>query len=574
MARRLLDSAVGGGFQMALSLKKESLKRYRDIAWLLAKYGRSDLVQKTGLEGAIEGEDVKTPETDSLAVELAVDLEHLGPTWVKIGQLLSTRSDFLPPPVLDALSRLQSRCEPFAFSEVEAIVRAELGVKISRAFSEFDTRPLAAASLGQVHRAALRDGRAVAVKVQRPGIQEAIARDLDALAEIAETADAYTEAGRRYGFLDIVEEFRRTLLRELDYEQEARNLTLLARNLQEFDRIVVPQAIDDYTTARVLTTDFIHGQKVTGLNPVVRTDLNGRELAEQLFRAYLKQMLVDGFIHADPHPGNVFLTQDNRLALLDLGMVARVDASTQERLLQMIIAIAEGRGDEAATLGIKLGKKLEHFDEDHYRRRVAELIDQNRDLEVGQIDVGRVMLAFTRMCGQSGLRVVPELTLLEKTLLNLDQIGRALDPNFDPNAEVRRRAAELTRQRMMKSFSSGQMFDALLEAKDFVQRLPARVNRLMEQVSANSYELKVDALDEQVLVEGAQKIANRITVGLILAALIVGAALLMRVETDFRVFGYPGLAILCFLAAAGGGVALMVDILVQDRKRKPPRKPV
>ena len=551
---------------MTLSLKGEHVKRYRDIAALFMKYGRGDLVRGAGMEDLVEDAKASAPGATAKAEDLAGDLEKMGPTFIKLGQLLSTRADLLPMPYMEALARLQDKVGPFSYLEAEAIITSELGVRLSKAFSEFDQEPLAAASLGQVHRAVLRNGRPVAVKVQRPGIRERMAEDLAALAEIAAFADTHTEMGKKFGFVTMLEEFRKTLMRELDYQMEARNLETLSENLRDYDRIVVPQPVEDYTTSRVLTADFVRGHKITKLNPVARTEIDGETLAEQLFRAYLQQILVDGFVHADPHPGNVFLTDDNRIALLDLGMVARITPDTQESLLRMLIAISEGRADEAATVSISLGQIRQGFDEPGFRRDVADLVAQNQNARVGQIQVGRIVLMLARMSGERGIRVPPELTLLGKTLLNLDQIGRTLDPDFDPNAAIRRHAAELTRMRMRKSISPGNVFATLIEMKDFLEHLPRRVNRILDNVANNTLEVKVDAIDEKTLMEGFQKVANRITVGLILASLIVGAALLMRVETSFRILGYPGLAIICFIAAAGGGVWLVMTIVMADRK--------
>jgi ubiquinone biosynthesis protein len=551
---------------MALSLKGERLKRYRDIAALFMKYGRGDLVSGVGIEDLVQEEKTAAPGAAARADDLAADLEKMGPTFIKLGQLLSTRADLLPMPYMDALARLQDHVGPFPYREVEAIITSELGVRLSKAFSEFDQEPLAAASLGQVHRAVLRNGRPVAVKVQRPGIRERMAEDLGALAEIAAFADTHTEMGKKFGFTLMLEEFRKTLLRELDYKLEARNLQTLAENLKAYDRIVVPQPVEDYTTSRVLTIDFVRGHKITKLNPVTRTEIDGDVLAEQLFRAYLQQILVDGFVHADPHPGNVFLTEDNRIALLDLGMVARITPDTQESLLRLLIAVSEGRADEAATVSIALGQIRQGFDEPGFRRDVADIVAQQQNARVGQLQVGRIVLMLARMSGERGIRVPPELTMFGKTLLNLDQIGCTLDPDFDPNAAIRRHAAELTGMRMRKSISPGNVVAAIVEMKDFLEHLPRRVNRILDNVANNTFEVKVDAIDEKTLMEGFQKVANRITVGLILASLIVGAALLMRVETTFRILGYPGLAMLCFLAAAGGGVWLVLQIVLADRK--------
>ena len=558
---------------MAVSIKPANWKRYKDIAWLLIKYGRKDLASRAGLEAEFTKEERSAAkEGDPSAEALAKDLEKLGPTYVKIGQLLSTRSDLLPAPYLEALSRLQDAVLPFSFAEVEQIVTAELGVRISKAFSEFESTPVAAASLGQVHRARLRDGRQVAVKVQRPGIRERIFEDLEAFGQVAELLDKHSESGAP-PLADTVEEFRKALLMELDYLQEARNLVAIGRNLAEFPRIVVPSPVDDYTTARVLTMDYVRGEKITTLSPLVRMEMDGAALAEELFGAYLKQILVDGFFHADPHPGNVFVTDDGRLALIDLGLVARISPQMQEQLLKLLLAISEGRGDEAADRAAEFGRPRENFDEFEYRRKIADLVGLYQHATIADLQVGRVVLEVTRVAGETGLTLSSDLTLLGKTLLHLDKVGRTLDPQFDPNASVRRNTAELLQRRMLKSASPGNLASALLETKEFAQKLPGRVNKLFDLLTENRLRVRVDAIDERLLIEGLHKIANRVALGLVLAALIVGAALLMQVPTSFRILGYPGLAILFFLAAAAGGLALVISIVLSDRKagRKPRR---
>ncbi len=552
---------------MALSLRAEHLKRYRDVAWLLVKYGRSDVVHRAGLDEALGDDRPEPREAPPEAVELADDLERLGPTFVKLGQLLSTRADLLPTPYLDALARLQDHCEPVPFEEIERVVEAELGARLSKAFSRFEDRPLAAASLGQVHRARLRDGREVAVKVQRPGIRERIVDDLDALGEIAEFLDDHTERAGGVSLSDVVEEFRKAILQELDYRREAANLETIAHNLERYDEILVPLPVTDYSTSRVLTMDFIRGRKVTALSPLARLEMDAAPLADVLFAAYLRQILVDGVFHADPHPGNVFLTDDGRLALLDLGMVGRVSQRMRERLLSLLLAISEGQGEEAADVALRLGSPdPERLDEERFRADMGQLVDEVRGSTVEEIAVGRIVLEISRMAARSGIAVPREMTMLGKTLLNLDAVGRALDPDFDPDAAIRRHAAELTRERMKEQASPGNVLSSLIETAEFAERLPRRVNRILDQMASNELRFRVDAIDERTLIEGFQKVANRIAMGLVLGALIVGAAMLMRVPTKFEILGYPGLAILCFAGAAAGGVWLLVTILLQDRR--------
>ncbi|HEX8141023.1 MAG TPA: AarF/UbiB family protein [Pyrinomonadaceae bacterium] len=553
---------------MGISLKTEHLKRYKDIAWLFMKYGRSDLVKQAGLDETLKDEDGPIAEVGmAKAEDLASDLEKMGPTFIKLAQLLSTRADLLPQPYLDALARLQDNVEPFTYEEVEQIVSDELGVRISKAFMEFEQKPMAAASLGQVHAATMRDGRSVVVKVQRPGIRETIVKDLDVLADIAAFLDNHTETGKRYEFQGILTELRKSLLRELDYRQEARNLAVFAENLKQFDVLVVPLPVEGFTTSRVLTMDFVKGKKITSLSPLGWIDIDGLMLAEQLFHAYLKQILVDGFFHADPHPGNVFLTEDRRIALIDLGMVGRIAPRAQENILQMLLAISEGRGDDVSEMTIKMGEPKADFDEQRFTRQVSDLVTQHRDADMQNIDSGRIVLEIQRIAGETGFRLPPDFTLIAKALLNLDQVVHTLDPSFDPNASIRQHASEIMQQRLLQSLSPGNLFNALLETKGLLEKLPGRVNKLLDTIANNSLSIKVDAIDEVKLMEGLQKVANRITLGLVLASLIIGAALLMRVETSFRIFGYPGLAIICFLAAAAGAVMLVVTILFYDEKQ-------
>src|SRR5476651_2154 len=249
---------------MGLSLKPSHLKRYKDVLQLFFKYGQAGLFKDVGLDPALTAEiQALTPESAAKAQELAVDLEKMGPTFIKLGQLLSTRADLLSPAYIEALTRLQDKIAPVSGEEILETITRELGVKVSRAFPQFDVKPLATASLGQVHRATLRDGREVVIKVQRPGVRERVMEDMEALTEVAELLDNHTQLGKRYQFVKIVEEFRRSLLRELDYLQEARNLVILAENLKEFDRIVVPLPVEDLSTPHVLTMEYIRGFKVS-----------------------------------------------------------------------------------------------------------------------------------------------------------------------------------------------------------------------------------------------------------------------------------------------------------------------
>ncbi len=539
---------------MALALQPTHLRRYLEIARLLWKYARPEIKSGPALELPADAEPgAGAAATDG--TDLARDLERMGPTFIKLGQVLSTRPDLLAQPQLDALARLQDQVEPFPFAAAREVLEEELGARLSKLFADFEEQPIAAASLGQVHRARLRDGRLAAVKVQRPDVRARVAEDLEVLQRAAALLDRHTSLGDRYRFVDLIEEFRRTLQRELDYTVEAANMEHMAQILEPFSRLLVPAPFAGLSTGRVLTMEYVQGRKITDVSPLGRIDFDGVALADQLFAAYLDQILVRGFFHADPHPGNVFLTDDGRLALLDLGMVGRLTPEMQERLLRLLLATSDGRGEEVAELAQSIGEPLEHFDAAALRRSIGTLVADNQDVKAADLAAGRVMIELHRVSSVAGLRLPAELALLGKTLLQLDEIGRLLAPEFDPNKALREHAAELSRKRMRSRTSLRRILATSHDLAEFAERLPARANRILDKVANNELSVRVEAIDHELLLQGAQTVANRIVLGLVLAALIVGASMLMQVETTFRILGYPGLAMMFFLAAATGGVA-------------------
>lgn len=547
--------------------KARHLKRGRDIALLVMKYGGPRLLDRVGLASMLGVEPPPPEESRPEAEDLARDLERMGPTFVKLGQTLSTRADLLPMPYLKALSRLQDDVEPFPFADVERIVQRELGQRISRLFGHFESEPLASASLGQVHRASLRDGRLVAVKVQRPEIHGLILDDLDSLESLASSLEKHSEVARRYRAGAVVAEFRKTLLNELDYRREARNLSQLGDSMRRrFERLVVPRPIQGYVTDKVLTMEYVDGTPVDRASPLALLEIDGEGLAEEMFRAYLVQILVDGLYHADPHPGNILLTRDGRLGLLDLGMVGNVGPKLREQLLKLLIALAEGDGSEAADHALVLSRESHgEVDEAAFRQASSELAARYHGLSLEEIQVGAQLMEMSRMAADHGLILPAELSVLGKTLMNLDTLGRKLAPGSDPNEWVRRHATGLVVEMVSNQVTPGRLYTRALDASGFLDDLPGQVNRLLDSLVENRFSVKVDAFDEDEFLVHMQKIANRITAGLVLAALIIGAALLMPVPTTFTLFGYPGLAILCFLAAAAGGFYLVWTVLWSDR---------
>ena len=537
----------------AAALKVRHLARYRDIARLLLRHARRDGEAPPPEGGARE---------DSLS--LAAELEALGPTFVKLGQLLSTRADVLPPDAVNALSRLQDSVEPFPFEDARRIVEEDLGEPLSRSFRRFQRRPFAAASLSQIHRAVLRDGRTVAVKVQRPGIREVIQGDMEALAEAARFIDRHTRFGRRYELSRVIDELRETVFHELDFRQEAANLRRLSDALAAFDRLAVPAPVDEFSGPRVLSMEYLPGRKITGLPEASLRRQGGPELADQIFRAYLKQILVDGFFHADPHPGNLLLAKDGRAVLLDLGMVGRVGPELRKDLLVLLLAIADVRSDDAASVALRVGTPREGFDEQALRTRVGALVLENAEATISQVSFGRIVLDIARVSAECGLRLPSVMTLIGKALLNLDPIVTALDPDFEPAQAVRGESVRLLQDRLMRRASRAGLAAGALELEDFVEKLPGRVGRVLDVLGGDELRVKVDAVDEKLLIQGMQKIANRIAMGVVLASLIIAAALLLQSGSG----ALEAAALALFGAAGAAGLVLVADILYYDEKRR------
>jgi predicted unusual protein kinase regulating ubiquinone biosynthesis (AarF/ABC1/UbiB family) len=536
--------------------------RYAALARLLIRHGRSDLVSGAGLDSYVSGEETAPGDVDQ-AEAFARDLESMGPTYIKLGQLLSTRFDLLPPAYTTALSRLQDEVEPFSYEEVAEVITQELGSDVRHLFADFDTTPLAAASLGQVHRATLRSGREVAVKVQRPGAPVDVQGDLKTLTTLATLADKRTDVGRTYGFAQLLAEFERSLRLELDYRRESRNLLRFRDLTSRYDLLVVPEPVLDLTTGRVLTMDFIEGRKVTDVGPLGLMEIDARPMVEQLFSAYLHSILTAGFLHADPHPGNLLLTPDGRLAILDLGMVVNIPPRIQQRVLRLLMAISDGNGEQAARVLADLGHPLEGYDATAFRDDVTHLVSE-AVAEGADLQAGTVLVELSRVAGSHRLRPPAEMSMVGKALLNLDQTTMHLDPEFAPAEAIRHNVRELLRSGL--TTSPGDLVAAALDVKEFTSQLPRRANQILDALAEGQLQLRVDAIDEERLHVVLQRVANRVTLGLVIAATILGASLLMQVQTDQRIGGYPAIALVFFVLAVLGAGALVVWIVVTDRK--------
>lgn len=549
-----------------MAKSSQKLNQYRKLLSFIIKYWNSNLLEETastafGTDAEVDHEDEWYDQSPN---ELVEDLENMGPTYIKLGQLLSTRPDFLPERYLDALSDLQDKAEPIPYEKVKQIVESEINTSISNAFADFDEEPLASASIGQVHKATLRSGKEVAVKVQRPGIRDQFKNDLETLSEIADWSVKHTKTGQQYAIDELIQDLRRILTNELDYTKEAKNLSRLHYNLRSFQHLVIPLPVPDYSTSRVLTMEFIEGEKVIELSPVKQIEIDATELADELIEAYLKQIMIDGFVHADPHPGNIHLTKDYKISMLDLGMVAKISPSNQEYLLKLMTTLSRDNGENVADILIEMGELKEDHDLPKFREEVNHLVMENKSSTAEEMKTGRLLIQINKSAAQNGIDIPTEINILGKVLLNLDQIISTLAPDFDIRQAIRKHIWKMMQDKAKEELKLENFIPSVLEIKSLIKHLPERINRISEQLAKNEYRLKIDAIDEKRLTDGFQKVANRITLGLIIAAMIIGAAMLMSVPTEFTIFGYPGLAILFFLLAALGGIGLVYYIIFED----------
>jgi ubiquinone biosynthesis protein len=554
-------------------LKTRNLGVYRDLLLLFTRYGRKDFRLSLSPEDFLSIEQEATaiePDVKARAEAFANALKSMGPTYVKFGQLLSTRPDIVPNEYILALESLQDDLDPFSFADVERIVEEELGGRISKIFDTFESTPLAAASLGQVHRAVLRDGREVVVKVQRPNVREQVRADLEVFTDIAGELEKHTDIGRKMSLAAAIEQAKLVMFSELNYLQEARNTETLRENLATFPQIYIPNVIHDLSSPRVLTTELVKGRKVSKLTPLSLIDRDYAQLAAVLTRAYLKQICVDGVWHSDPHPGNVFVREDEsgqpQLVLLDFGMVGRISQELQDEVIKLLLALSTNRGGEVAEACVRMSQVQERFDDAKFTREISTLVAAVHDVSARDINTGQLLFTVINVANNNELRAPAELTMLAKTLLHLDAITRKLDPEYDPQRVIRDYAEQLISQKLAQKFNPRNFYPALLDLNQLALDLPHRAREIVDLTAAGKLGFGIKIAQAEEFLAGMHKIANRITVGVVIAALLVSSSMMMRVPTNFTIFGYPGLAVLGYLLACGAAFYLIFSTFARDRR--------
>jgi ubiquinone biosynthesis protein len=592
-------------------LSPKHLSRLRATLGLFTNYGLRDFANRQGLlnlEGAGHSAGNGAPSGESAATAKAFRerLVELGPAYIKLGQVLSTRPDLLPREYIDELEHLQDDVPPMSYEQVEQAIEEELHARISKLFASFEPEPLGSASLGQVHGAELRDGRSVVVKIQRPGLREQLSEDIEFFRELATFLTEHTSAGSRIDLIGVVQQVERALIDELDYRTEARNMASFRKALAIFPHILIPRVIDAYTTHKVLTSERIRGVKIDAIPPISRIDYDFSELADEFAHAYLQQITDSGHFHADPHPGNVFivlpgrenprtpaeaaaddrrqvvrpgatpLTQsendakalaivaaaptDPKLALIDFGMTAHLTGTMRDHVVRLLLAMAENNGDAAADALIESGEAPEEFNRAAYTRDVAALIARHANQTVEDTPAGVILYEMISIAFREGLKLPAELTLLAKALFNLDSVTRALDPNFNPTESIREYTAEIANKRAQRDMSPRRLFQLAAETSDLVRALPHRLDILTQKMVSDDFAVRVDTPQLGSLLLGLEKVANRIFTGLVLGGLLVASGLLMAYQRSLGMIG--------FVLAGALGLWMIFTILIQDRRSR------
>src|SRR6266513_6498424 len=506
-------------------------ERYFEIFGVLRKYElhhiAAQFMNHQHEDDDFSLEEDHNDEEEDHAVGLASALEELGPCFIKLGQLLSTRPDLLPPNYIEALSRLQNTVTPVPSDKVTAIIESELGAPLSELFESFDCEPLATASMAQVHRAVLPDGSEVAVKVQRPGVRQRIEIDIEILHEVARFASRFTPYGNRYGFLQIVRELERSLSQELDFRQEAESTRLIGKQISEFKLLTIPTVHSEYTTRRVLTLSFVHGRQLAEVSRGELDSLDSRSIAKELLSAYLKQMVIDGVFHCDPHPGNIFLADDGRLALMDFGMVGRFDADQKDKIILLLLAFSERLGERVADTYLEMIEIPKDVDRRAFTQDVSALVSRYHDMSGGRMAIGTALLDLTKLAQSNSTPVPTSMTLLGKAMLNLDGTIRVLSPTLDPVQLIREYMLKVMEKRVTGQLSPGRVFAWVIDMKRLFENTPRRTDMIIDKLANDqlTLRLEVDHLDEAV--KSMNRAANRLSLSIIVASLILGGKLVV-----------------------------------------------
>ncbi|HEX5772884.1 MAG TPA: AarF/UbiB family protein, partial [Geomobilimonas sp.] len=501
----------------------------------------------------------------SQAERLRMALEELGPTFVKLGQLLSTRPDLIPPNYITEFSKLQDDVPSFSSAEAHEEIRRELGREIETFFASFDPVPLAAASIAQVHRALLLTGEEVVVKVRRPGVVALVETDIDALMGLAHLAERHLPGSDIYDPVGVVKEFARTIRREMDFSREGRTIEKFTTNFAGDSSLYFPRVYWQATTRGILTMEYIDGIKVTDLHAMERAGLDRVTIAHRGANAFLKMVLNHGFFHGDPHPGNVLILPDNVICLLDYGMVGRLDAQLKGYLTDILLAILERNVDEVISILLYSGEITDSLDTRALKRDLSEFIDSYYEIPLQEIEVGRMLMEFIEIITTYHIKIQPDLMLLTKALVTIEGMGRELDPQFDMISHLRPPMEQVVKEKLSPRRIFKDINTYVLSYVNLTKNLPRDIKEILNRLNRNKFKIDLEHRGLDHFIRELDKSINRLSSSLIIAALIVGSSIIMQTDKGPLLFEFPVFAFLGYTIAAFIGLWWVIAIIRSGR---------
>ncbi len=543
------------------------LKRYSQIGSVFVRYGFGDLVDRAERrspwawrrKGEAPHERLSAPERLRLA------FEELGPTFMKLGQLLSTRADVLPAPFIEELSKLQDSAAPFPFAEARSIIEDQLGRPLAEAFLSMEERPAAAASLSQVHKAITMSGDVVAVKVQRPNIEAVIEADIRILYELARLAERRVAEARRFRPVKIVDEFSAAIRRELDFGREERSIERFRRYFSRDSAVYIPRVHGELSSSKVLTTEYIRGIKVTDLDRIEEAGLDRSAIAQNGAHLILKEIFDFRFFHADPHPGNLFVLPGNVIAPVDFGMAGSITEETAEQLGDVFVAVV--RGDEGALVRLlkSVGWLPESADSRTLKIELHELIERYHGLSLKQLSMGSLMDEATGIMRRYDMAIPPELVLMARALLISEGVGRMVDPDFNIMEYAKPYARRLMLRRYDPVKQMSELMKASGEATMLLKRLPSELGLLLSKALKGEMSIRFLHGGLERFIAEAEKMSNRVAFAVVIAALIIGSSLIFQSGLGTKLLGYPVLGLAGFVLASVFGIWLIIGIIRSGR---------
>ncbi|OHB32928.1 MAG: 2-polyprenylphenol 6-hydroxylase [Desulfuromonadaceae bacterium GWC2_58_13] len=558
---------------LRLNRNIRTIRRYRNVLGILIKYGFGHVVEQLNINYYLElGRRIVTLGTATKEIErltqperLRLAMVELGPTFIKLGQILSTRPDIIPKEYADEFSKLQDKVPSIALEEIELQIQRELGYPIDELFSEFSPLPIAAASIAQVHRGRLKSGEEVVVKIRRPGIKKIIETDVDILIGLAYLIENHIPTAEIYDPIGVVKEFRRTINREMDFTREGHTIDRFAVNFANSSTVHVPQVYWSLTGEGVLTMEYVDGVKVSNIELLRDAGYDLKEIARNGADSFLKQVLVDGLFHGDPHPGNFFILPGNRICMLDYGMVGRLDSDLKFQLADLLLAILHRDVDNVISLLLYSGDITEDINTKHLKRDLSELIDDYYEIPLQEINAGKLLTEFIEILNLYRIKFPADLMLLGKALITIEGIGRQLDPDFNMIEHLRPFMEKLVRDKVTPTHLSKELLRVAQSYGALAKNLPRDLKEFINRVNRNKFKINLEHRGLEKLITDLDKSSNRLSFSLLIAALIVGSSLIMQTDKGPMLFGFPMLGFLGYSIAAFLGLWLAIAILRSGR---------